>query len=190
MAKGSTFERLICTQLSLWWSHNESDDAFWRSSGSGARATSRFRRKGILTAGQDADLTAVDERGKPFTDLFAIEMKRGYKSWSVMDAVDKGARAASQTIEDFLAQACEAAERKNVFPVLIAQKDRHKAIIMVPMEAVNLLQPHIGNVLTRLDGPTYIQFIYQGRKWILHTLDYFLSVVTPEAIIACQTKNQ
>jgi len=43
MAKGSSFEREICTILSKWWTNNERDDVFWRTAGSGARATTRSK---------------------------------------------------------------------------------------------------------------------------------------------------
>jgi len=41
MAKGGEFERDISRFLSRWWTYGERDDVFWRTSASGARATTR-----------------------------------------------------------------------------------------------------------------------------------------------------
>ncbi|MBM3120244.1 MAG: hypothetical protein FJ006_12010, partial [Chloroflexi bacterium] len=58
-SKGASFERDISRQLSLWWTHGERDDVFWRSSMSGGRATVRAK-KGQKTAYQNGDITATD----------------------------------------------------------------------------------------------------------------------------------
>lgn len=77
-SKGGQFERDICKALSLWWSIDERDDLFWRTSQSGGRATTR-RKKGIMnTAGGAADLMATSESGRPLTKVCLFEMKRGY----------------------------------------------------------------------------------------------------------------
>lgn len=78
--KGPDFERTIAKQLSLWWTQDEkepSDDVFWRTQASGARATTRAK-KGKRTDGQYGDICAVDERGKSLTDVFTVSLKRGY----------------------------------------------------------------------------------------------------------------
>ena len=77
MAKGSQFERDICRELSIWWTQGERDDIFWRTSGSGARATTRAK-KGDATANSAGDIGYLDEIGKPFLDYFMVELKRGY----------------------------------------------------------------------------------------------------------------
>lgn len=75
--KGSSFERKIAKKLSLWWTDNQRDDIFWRTSGSGARATSRSK-KNKKTAYEYGDITFTDPIGKSLIDLFLIECKKGY----------------------------------------------------------------------------------------------------------------
>lgn len=75
--KGPKFERTICKMLSLWWSEGERDDIFWRTAGSGGRATVR-RKQGKETANSAADMMSAHEDGKPFTKVCLSEIKRGY----------------------------------------------------------------------------------------------------------------
>jgi hypothetical protein len=86
-SKGSSFERKICKQLSLWWSEGKRDDIFWRSSQSGGRATSRAQ-KGLSTYGSYGDIAAVDPIGEPLLKLFTIELKRGDSHKTPADLID------------------------------------------------------------------------------------------------------
>ena len=43
-AKGSSFERLICKELSLWITGGEHQDVFWRSAMSGGRSTVAMKK--------------------------------------------------------------------------------------------------------------------------------------------------
>jgi hypothetical protein len=75
--KGNEFERSICKAMSYWFSYDERDDLFWRTSQSGGRATTR-RKKGLQTAGAAADMMATHPLGKPLIQACLFEMKRGY----------------------------------------------------------------------------------------------------------------
>ena len=86
--KGSSFERTVCKQLSLWWTGGKDDSVFWRTSNSGGRATLRGK-KGLSTRSHHGDLCAVDDCGKPFTDYFTVEAKRGYPGASSMELLDQ-----------------------------------------------------------------------------------------------------
>ena len=79
MPKGQEFERQICKQFSLWISEGKRDDVFWRTSGSGARSTSRMKKQ-ISTENSAGDIGYIDSIGKPFIDKFLVEIKRGYSS--------------------------------------------------------------------------------------------------------------
>lgn len=81
MAKGEGFEREISKDLSLWWSREERDDIFWRSSQSGGRAKSRAIA-GLNTAYSYGDISFLDPIGKPLLERVVIEVKRGYTSTS------------------------------------------------------------------------------------------------------------
>lgn len=92
-AKGSKFERDLCTILSYWWTENKRDDIFWRTAGSGSRATSRRRRRGISTANEFGDVKFIDPIGKSLLDAFCFELKnyRTYDVLGVLQAVDQNA---------------------------------------------------------------------------------------------------
>jgi len=77
MAKGGQFERDFSRDLSLWWTKGKRDDIFWRTAGSGARATVRTKQ-GKSTAGQYGDITATDPVGKLLIDNILFELKNGY----------------------------------------------------------------------------------------------------------------
>lgn len=78
--KGGAFEKEIAKQLSLWWTQTfkkPRDDIFYKSTGSGNRATIRMK-KNIKTANSYGDITILDPIGLPVLRLFLIECKRGY----------------------------------------------------------------------------------------------------------------
>ncbi len=90
-SKGSSYEREIAKQLSVWWSTGlglkERTDIFWRSSQSGGRATQRAK-SGLTTHGSYGDLTALDPIGAPFIQFFCVELKRGYSDCSAGALLD------------------------------------------------------------------------------------------------------
>ncbi len=73
--KGADFERLVCKELSLWFSEGETNNLFWRSSQSGGRATT-LQKKGENLSIQAGDIAAIDSQGEAFTELFFVECKR------------------------------------------------------------------------------------------------------------------
>jgi hypothetical protein len=77
MGKGSGFEREVCKILSLCVSHQGRDDLFWRTPGSGARATTRMKKM-LDTFDAAGDMMATAKYSKPFTKAAIWEFKRGY----------------------------------------------------------------------------------------------------------------
>jgi hypothetical protein len=127
--KGQNFEREICTRLSRWWTDGRRDDVFWRSAGSGARATTRSKR-GRQTANQHGDVTAVDSIGAPLIDLFTIEIKRGYSDSTCQDLLDRREGAAELYYERWIINAmrdCQLAGAAGW--LLIVRRDRHEPLI-------------------------------------------------------------
>ena len=102
--KGNTHERLVASQLSLWWTDGRQDDIFFRSASSGGRATQRAK-KGQTTANAAGDLAAMTKEGQEFLDFITVEIKRGYNSISVADLYEK----VSGGFWDFIDQAKKAA---------------------------------------------------------------------------------
>lgn len=79
--KGGAFERKVVKALSLWYTRGERDDIFWRTAGSGARATTRAK-KGRSTANSAGDIGVLDAIGEPLIKVSAWELKKGYSSKS------------------------------------------------------------------------------------------------------------
>ena len=87
MGKGDGFERDNDRALSLWWSNGKDEDIFWRTSGSGSRATARMK-KGKTANLHAGDVTAINPIGKTLEDLFLIEQKTGYSSFGRISQKD------------------------------------------------------------------------------------------------------
>lgn len=127
-AKGSVYEREVCGKLSRWWTDNSRDDVFWRSSGSGARATVRAAA-GRQTAGQHGDIAAIDPIGFPLVQMMTIEVKRGYKAATIHDLLDRKQSAAMQEFERFVLQAQTSSEAAGTpYWMLITRRDRREAL--------------------------------------------------------------
>lgn len=134
-SKGSTFERQICATLSRWWTQDLKEprtDIFWRTAGSGARASARSKR-GRRTANQYGDLCAIDPTGQPFVDLITTEIKRGYNRHTVADLLDKPCKAKTQMYEDWFVKAQCDHERAGSFSwLLIAKRDLREPLVFMP----------------------------------------------------------
>jgi hypothetical protein len=130
--KGGVFERDICRELSLWWTRGGRDDVFWRTSGSGARATTRAKR-GKRTFGHYGDVLASDPIGQPLIDLLTIELKKGYNKHSPYDALDKPDTHGPRPWEKWVAKARDDSGRAGSFGwMLIWKRDRRKPIVFIP----------------------------------------------------------
>lgn len=144
MAKGSNFEREICKQLSLWWSGGETDDIFWRTAGSGARAKTRSK-VGKKTFGQYGDVQATDPVGQPLIDLCSIEIKRGYSKSTIADLIEKPANAAKQEYEKFFEQAEQDAKNGGMpYWMVIVKRDRKDIMVYIPYELYEYIKQHKG----------------------------------------------
>lgn len=181
MAKGSTFEREICTELSLWWSNGKRDDIFWRHD-SGSRAKGRSR-KGKTTFGAYGDIKASDPIGLPLTNACVIELKRGYKNWSFLDVLDHPIKQwnqkqrTKQTYETFVEQVVEDAETAGTYPVIIAKRDKRQKIIIVPEELFWLVEEEFGKYDDFTISMTTSEYIH--RNFIALNFDLFLRWCKP-----------
>lgn len=140
--KGNTFERLICKELSLWWTDQERDDVFWRSASSGGRATQRFAR-GKTTAGACGDICAVDPIGEPLLKLVTIELKRGKSHGEPGDVLDcKPASLKNHKWIQTMLQAIESARQAGtVYWLIIVQRDRRNITCFFPTSMMRKGQP-------------------------------------------------
>jgi len=132
--KGSSFERDICKQLSLWISKGTRDDIFWRTAGSGARATNR-KRRGQTTCNSEGDMGCLDAEFSWFTDGILIECKRGYNSWRIDDLLlPKTTKDSVWAIWDRLDQD---ARESNKLPLLVLKQDRRPVLFFFPQPIFN-----------------------------------------------------
>lgn len=178
MAKGSQFERDICKQLSLWWTHGEDDNIFWRTPGSGGRATARHKTgKNVKAAG---DVSAVGIEGRELLKEVTIEIKRGYSKNTFADMVETSehANAKASVFEQFVKQAQEQAGKMGTdFWWLISKRDRRRTIITMPSGLYDQLEDE----LYRAYPACTIETI-EGDLFIC-PFDNFLSLISPEYFI-------
>ena len=140
MAKGSEFEREFCKEISLWWTDQNRDDIFWRSSNSGGRATVRAK-VGRTTAGQYGDIAAIDFDGLPLLNLFTMELKRGYSKNTIQDLFDKKDSAAVQVWEKWYHQTTTSANSAGSRSwLMVVRRDRRDTIVFFPTEFYEYLR--------------------------------------------------
>jgi len=123
--KGNGFEREVCKKLSNWLSEGKRDDFFWRTQLSGGRYTIRDK-KGLITEGQDGDISSTTEEGKFFTNLFSIECKN-YKDldiWSLITLTE------GQNLYGFWKKLIKQSESCSKNPLLIA-KQNFKPVLFI-----------------------------------------------------------
>lgn len=123
--KGGAFERKICKALSLWVTHGDRDDVFWRSAMSGGRATVR-RKKGKSTQTQVGDISPVDAVGQPFIDIYVVECKH-YNKLDIESAVIQG----NGKLVEFWDKLVIEAKGCNKLPMLIAKQNNRPVLVCV-----------------------------------------------------------
>ena len=170
-AKGSSFERKICEDLSLWWTGNKDSSIFWRTAGSGARSTNRAK-KGKDTSNQAGDICAIDPIGQPFIDLISLELKKGYNDSSIMDIFDRSEKAAKQTYEKWIEQAQDSAKQaKSPHWMIIHKRDRRRTLVVIPTSLVSFIQKNTNLILAHLQNITC--YIRNACIWVFRYEDFF-----------------
>ncbi len=183
MAKGTPFEREMCRLLSEWWTGGKRDDIYWRTDGSGGRATNRAK-KGKQTANSVGDVGALDPYGQPLLDLAVIELKRGYPSSTCVAALDRNPkivlsdRTWKATWEGWVEKVrLEAIQGGVPFWWIIHRRDRRLAMLFFPKAFLfSLPDP---SLLTGLD--TIVMHIGGREIWGVRLSD-FLAVARPDDV--------
>lgn len=187
MAKGGNYERDVCKLLSLWWSNGHTDEVFWRTSNSGGRATSR-KKAGKSTNTHVSDVGFTDVRGKPFLDMFAVEIKRGYnkKGWgaSIADFIDIPIHHRSTLqYQEWLDQVFEAKKNSGALSwMIIHRRDEREAVVLISVQMFNELKLARD---TTLNCALFHYVHRQNDKTIFIAallLEDFLRLVTPRQI--------
>ena len=184
MAKGINFERDICKQLSLWWSNGKTDDIFWRTSGSGARAKTRSKT-GQATFGQYGDVQATDPIGQPLLDVCNIELKRGYSTQTIAHLLDTLPGNKLQTYELFIKQAIQDHKKAgSYFWMLIVKRDRRQPMVYIPMKFYREITDTLFRTSEELISEIKTSVRIKFKKKIIFgcPLSEFFRVVKPKVI--------
>jgi len=135
--KGGAFEREVAVTLSKWWSGGARDDVFWRTAGSGGRATVR-RKKGKATRFSSGDITFTDPIGRPLIELFNIECRWRREFRLVGVLYDVGAEADWLRHWAKVARDAKASARQ---PLLVIKQNRGEPTVWMTGEACAALWP-------------------------------------------------
>jgi hypothetical protein len=109
MAKGSAFERLICRRLTRWLDPAAEDVLFWRTAGSGGRATTRTKTAKHTTAAHCGDIAAIDDRGAFLTKMITFELKAGYPRAQLHHLIAPSNRGGRCVYDEWIGQATKSA---------------------------------------------------------------------------------
>ena len=122
--KGPNFERSFCKTLSMWASSGTDENIYWRSVGSGGRAT---RKQLSVHLGDVACFPEKVNVGQWFLDLFVVELKN--RNLSIGDVLKK-------PFEWFLdtGKKCQASS-VNLLPLII-MKDGSKLLTLTHMDVI------------------------------------------------------
>jgi hypothetical protein len=122
--KGSSFERKVCAQLSLWVTRGKRKDCFWRSAMSGGRSTAAFKRGEANR--QAGDICAVTAEGHVLTDQCHFELKH-YRDVGLHLFVLRGVGPLAR----FWLQTKRDAARNRRSPVLIVKQNNLPTLALV-----------------------------------------------------------
>lgn len=157
-AKGSSFERGVCKRLSLWISHDKQEDALWRSSQSGGRSTTAFK-KGKRFSDQAGDICSIHPIGRPLTDRFLIECKH------IKTLKFSGLITNKGNLVEFWAKAKEQATQHKKMPMLIAKQNSQPVIVCLTKEGAEALAIKLKCILTVPRMNFYVFLFEDIIKW-------------------------
>ena len=198
MAKGSNFERDIMRKLSLWWSKGKQDDIFWRTSGSGARATVRMKKNQSTTCSA-GDVACLNRLGEPLIRKCLIEIKRGYsdrgkivkskktgkqsvqitKGINILSCLDNLPTQKTPVLIDWWEKAeKERQEHKRKYSFIIFKRDRKEESIVFAESTYHQLRKR--NMNLKLNLPM-IYLRYELHELMIIKLDDFLAWASPSS---------
>lgn len=197
MAKGGGYERELSEKFSLWWSGGKNNELFWRSAGSGGRATVRGKKGMAVTVGA-GDIIPVQQDSMPFGRVFCIEAKRGYSAitpLALIDTLPLPARPPRPTkppkpgqkprkpkpkkptpsMEVWLAQATAAAKSQGIpFFLIVHRRDKRKPVVYFPK------LPFLTEV--EIEGPTMRILALGHEPLYVAELADFLKALDPHKV--------
>jgi hypothetical protein len=185
--KGSAFERSICKLLSEWWTNGKEDDIFWRTHGSGARATTRHK-KGQSLKSQVGDIAAVDKRGRRFCQCFTVSIKRGYKGVTIQDLIDVLDHGKEPMLLGWIKECYEQTlQADSIGWLLIVKRNQRKALVFFPDVIRWGLEKYKKNQFEFLWPRAEIRTFFKKKtisSFHVLTLDQFLEIFDRKTIIS------
>ena len=185
--KGADFERRICKELSLWWTQDDpegsKDNIFWRTSGSGARATQR-NKKGLDSNMFSGDVGLLDSRGEDFLKLCIIEIKRGYSlHFDLLNYLD--GKKSGGILFEFWDKICKESDKLNKEPLLILKRDRKDTCIALQTSLISRIMHHsgppLGRKITLEQNFTYV--LEKGKRLVILPFSEFLTWARPTSFM-------
>jgi len=209
MAKGSSFERLICDRLSLWWTGDADASVFWRSSNSGGRATVRSR-KGKRTDHHHGDIASTDPSSAPFTELLVAECKKGYNRLTIADMLDKPKPVKGKMVKVFPKKGKAPASYQEWFRkvrvsqratgafswLLIHRRDRREPVVFFSQRLRSALNQHCKQAAFKEDQSPFLSFRMNCPEegiFVVQAmpLEDFLAAVRPDDVRElCRLKRE
>jgi hypothetical protein len=163
--KGSSFERQICKQLSLWLTRGESATELIRSVSSGGWAARDWRHTG--------DIAPNGEIGEKFMAVWSVETK-AYKTLDFWQHFSKE----NGEIRQWWTKHCEECSEFDLKPILIIKRNFYPIIIgMLSRDLARFPELEDERVLSLGDGTDDLDEV----SFVM--LDNFLEKVDPEDML-------
>ena len=180
--KGSSFERKVAKELSLWWSHGERQDIFYRTHSSGAIGTIHNKTTKGNYSTECGDIMAIDPVGQAFTDVFTLELKRGYQ----YDIIDFLHPTKKNMLFKFWSQV-EADRKKSgsMFSMLILKQDRKPTLVMITSECLSVLCMCNNSIAKKR-----ISLRENNSLFLIFNYVQFFEWLEPETVVMINERNQ
>lgn len=175
--KGDKFGRQVAKELSLWWSDGLDEGVFRYIKGYDVLRGKVRKSKGMRTE-EFGDITAADERGKPFSDNVVVEIKKGYGDWSFLDIIDRPGKG-KQVFEYFWEQVANDVVNSGALrmPILIFRRDNRSSCICLEKNYLKILLLKEKKIIRT----NVITFFSLRNVVVVMRLDYFLQTISPKA---------
>lgn len=154
--KGAAFERECCRMLSLWVSHGQHEDFYWRSAMSGGRSTVAHA-KGKILAAQAGDITCTHPAGAIFTNSFLAECK------FYRDLNYPGLLTGTGKLLQFWDETKVQADRYHKLPFMFAKQNRMQTMICLNSDGMSFLGLPIENA--RITAPQEDLYLIEADKF-------------------------
>ena len=179
-AKGASFERSVCRDLSLWITGNERDDIFWRTAMSGGRATIGLRT-GKKRDAQAGDAQAIDSLGEAFMRTFSVECKH-VKTLQLGQMV---AKKSGKTVDFWRKHRleCRSFDRE---PFMVARENRYPTLLLLTEAGLDSLGVEYVTLRSMFKGRVTVpmpQFAFTDEICILDWERFLQETLPPKHLL-------